>query len=113
FKEKRDINIHEEPVVSNVAYTARITHGLSISQSCSGILPKQENNGNHIENEPKDSTEAKPLPPSLSSTSKTSVQYFLVDRQDQDIIVLCKKYLAELIEFLKEGRSLGHIPPGP
>jgi hypothetical protein len=114
FKDKRDINIHEEPVVPSAAYHVCSTIPLSISGTCSVSVLARDNYGNLVEKETAASHAAeeaiaRPVPPPPVGSTE-SVRYFLPDRNTENLVDLGERYINELIAFLAAGRAAGHIP---
>jgi len=112
FKDKRDVNIHEEPVVPNAAYTVEATMHLSISGTCSVKVFARDADGNLVEkatpaSEAAEKAIASPPP---NPANKESVRYFLADRKNEDLVVLAEGYINELIAFLRAARAAGHVP---
>ena len=112
FKDKRDINIHEEPVVPNVAYSVAASVHLFVSGTCSVKVMAHDSDGNLVEkttpaSEAAEKAIASPTPEPISNES---VRYFLSDRKDDNLVVLGEKYINELIAFLKAGRTAGFVP---
>ena len=112
FKDKRDVNIHQEPVVPNAAYSFEATIHLSISVTCSVKVFARDANGNLVE---KPTPASDPAERAIASSppkpeNKESVRYFLGDRKNDDLIALAEGYVNELIDFLCAARSAGHIP---
>ena len=113
FKDKRDVNIHEEPVVPNAAYKVELTIPLVISGSTSVKVMARDANGIFVEKSTPASDVAEnsiSTPPSIRNT-KDSVRYFLADRINDDLVFLAENYLNELFAFLRAARVAGHLPP--
>ena len=114
FKNKRDINIHESPLIPNAAYSVKATVHLAISGGCSVKVMARDANGNFMETPTPMSDEAElaivtPTPTS-SPQSKESVRYFLQDRRNDDLVDLAENYINELTAFLCAARAAGHVP---
>lgn len=106
FKDKRDINIHQEPIKPLARHQVTITSTAYITDSVHVILKDKDGNIKqelHSESENKDS--AKPDLP-MGHT----VAYFFVDWSgDEDVFQLCDKYLEQLVRAVDEGVQNGHI----
>jgi hypothetical protein len=112
FKDKRDVNIHEEPVVPNAAYSVEASMHLSLSGTCSVKVFARGAAGNLVEKPTpaSDAAEKAIASPPPKSESKESVRYFLADRKNDDLIVLAEGYINELIAFLGAARTAEHLP---
>jgi hypothetical protein len=112
FKDKRDMNIHEEPVVPNAAFSAEVSMHLSVSGTCSVKVFSRDAEGNLVEKPTpaSDAAEQAIASPPPKPQSTESVRYYLADRKADDLVDLAENYIDELIAFLKVGRAAGHIP---
>lgn len=104
FKNKRDINIHIEPVKTIRNILVSITEHVHISDSI------------NIEVQRKDGLEKidlkgpTPQPVVKHDDSTVSFKYIFSDWGGvEDVIELCGKYIKELEKFIKNGQSKGFI----
>lgn len=113
FRDKRDVNIHEKPVVPNAAYGVEAATNLALSNTASVAVMARDANGNPDEKStPASEAAAKALAsPAPKPETNESVRYFFLDRQNDDVVVLAENYLNELIAFLNAARAAGHLPP--
>lgn len=115
FRDKRNLNIHEEPVVPNAAYHVEATLALSVGGSADVRVLFKDQDGNLVEkttpaSEAAEKAIAQPSPAPVGGT-KESVRYFLGDRPADDLVDLGQKYLNELLAFLNTARNRGFVPP--
>jgi hypothetical protein len=114
FRDKRDINIHEEPVLPNAAYHVEATMHLTISGTFSVKVLTRDSDGNLVEQSTAASDAAERAiaapAPRPTSENKVSVRYFLADRKNDDLIDLAETYMNELIAFLHAARAAGYVP---
>jgi hypothetical protein len=105
FKDKRDINIHTEPVspVKNTHLTLKDTLGISdwvlvIHRDKNGNIIQQHSNEFHSKSE------------STKGQVTRQVEYKFSDwKGDESVLALCQKYLQELERFIENGVSEGFI----
>jgi len=112
FKDKRNVNIHEEPVVPNAARKVEATINLTVSGTVSVKVMARNADGNLVEKPTPASKVAEEAiaasPPKQETTE--SVRYFFPDRRNDDLVDLAEDYLNELYAFLKAARAAGHLP---
>ena len=100
FKDKRDINIHIEPVRIRKDVSILIRETLKISESIRII--KKDTNGNII-----GESRSKPESPKIKEEIAPETTYkFKFDDWPgtEDIFTLCQKYLVELKNIVSDGR---------
>ena len=102
FKDKRDINIHYEPVhpIQNISVTLTAKIGLKVSAS---VIVKDA--GGNIKYQ---SSSEPPIPEKKSQQkqepAQVTVRYVFSDWSGtEDIISLCQKYIDELDNFVNDG----------
>lgn len=107
FIDKRNVNIHEEPVPLKAQHNISINETIHISDSIHiKMIDKQ---GKVIsEYHSPDSAKKKPEQDSSSVSSKT-VYKFDDWMGSEDVLLLSEKYILELDSFLSEGISKGFI----
>ena len=102
FKDKRDINIHIEPI-KPVQHT-KITAKATIYMSASVHIVHRDKNGNVLYESPPEVTKPrpkKPEPPTIVTT-----EYRFADwTGSEDLITLSKMYLDELQRVVEDGRN--------
>ena len=103
FKEKRDANIHAEPVKVQPHYNMQMTNVVYISDS----LTLQMANVLGIVSDSDSDLESDPI---QVSPSMASIQYTFVDWQGtEDVFSLCQMYLDELERFVADGQTKGML----
>lgn len=104
FKDKRDINVHTEPIRPLAHYNLRITETLHLSESLS--ITVRDKDGNIKQQYTSD--EPKPRKP--EAQSNLEIQYKFDDWPgSEDILTLCKMYIQELEDIVKDGIQKGFI----
>lgn len=102
FKDKRDINIHVEPIKPTKHIGVAVNATVSISSSVH--IVHKDKNGNVLYESPPEVT--KPKPPKPSSSTVVTTQYRFADWTGiEDLITLSRMYLDELQQLLKDGIS--------
>lgn len=105
FKDKRDINIHKEPL--RVRKDVHIVLRETISVSESIIIVKSDEHG-HIIGESKSETE--PQNRKKEIPSKVTYRYRFDDwTGNEDILTLCQRYLAGLKTIVADGQKKGFL----
>lgn len=95
FKDKRDINIHQNPILPDRQTNIEVTLHLSTSVSFTVI----DENGSIVSQSPEETKQTVP-----ENTSKIYYSYTFGDwRGSEDILALSKKYLVALENIVNEG----------
>lgn len=106
FKDKRDISIHIEPVEPVAQYRQTFATTLYLSPSLSVIV--RDKDGNIKEQYSSDEPEPKPKQPPTPAV--TEIRYRFADWSgNEDVLTLCKKYIQELENIIKDGIRRGFI----
>ncbi len=101
FKDKRDINIHIEPISVRKDTDIRLFETIHVSESISIVL--RDPNGNVKEQY---SSESKPLKTIESEPSIIEEKYRFDDWVgSEDVFILCQEYLNELEAIVADGKS--------
>jgi len=106
FKDKRDINIHTQPVrpIRNTSVT--INAKLGISTSVVAIL--RDANGNIKQQSTSETSNHKPLP--QPPPSNATVRYTFSDwAGSEDVMNVCQQYIVSLEGFVKDGIDRGFL----
>lgn len=106
FKEKRDLNIHVEPVKPSTKVEVQITETILVSTSVT--LTLRDSEGNVVKdvssNQPQTAEHPKSEPISVT------YRYSFPDWSGQeDVIGLCDKYLSALKSIAKDGIAKGFL----
>lgn len=105
FKDKRDINIHAEPVRATRQISVSITEHIEISDSIRIEIHNKDGTVEVREHE-----EEPPQANPQEGTAETEIRYVFRDwRGSEDVIHLARQYLAALENFVKVGLSNGII----
>ncbi|GAB6137698.1 hypothetical protein [Halanaerobaculum tunisiense] len=105
FKDKRDVNIHEEPVNPNRNISIEESVSLSMSESIKIALYEE---GEEVE-EKEYEYENKPTNEENPETTVESHYSFEDWEGSESVIELCKKYIIELQKIVDEGINQGFI----
>lgn len=106
FKDKRNINIHRQPISPSAKIKIGIHETLGISDSISVVVRDKDGNIKDEYHSKPSQTPTKTKPPETTMT----VMYFFSDwTGDEDVITLCKKYLDKLEKLVNDGIRQGHI----
>lgn len=106
FKDKRDIDIHTEPIRPNARFTATLTESIHISDSVS--ITVKDRNGNIKQQYSPDGPETKLSKPVTAVVTKVSYR-FNDWVGSEDVLALCQKYIQQLENVIKDGISKGFI----
>lgn len=107
LKDKRDIEIHREPVKPQVHYKAQITGNLVLSGSLSSIVVRDKNGNIKGQYFPE---KRQPKLKKPKATAIVEVHYKFADWPgSEDVLTLCGMYLRELENVLREGIRKGFI----
>lgn len=102
LKDKRDINIHTEPIKTQTEHLIESTATIYVS----GSATVTDKNGNIISHR----NFGQKAPPTNPDKTKVSIIYKFNDWPgDEDIITLCDTYIKEIEKFIDEGKKLNLI----
>lgn len=106
FRDRRDINIHIEPVQPEVALQINVAESVVVSDSVSVAIPSGDRN-----TESEHSSSSPPPKPRASAGSVSlGPKYTLEDWEgNEDIPTLCEMYIEELANMIQDGLSKGYI----
>jgi hypothetical protein len=106
FKDKRDVNIHQQPVTVNTRTTATMTGVARISSSLKVTV--SDSNGKKIAEHNSTSGQAQPIfipPPEIHH------KYVFPDwTGPEDVITLCQNYITDLQFVINDGQGKGLLP---
>jgi len=106
FKDKRDINIHDEPIDPRADIAVTITEQLHLSESI--VVVVRDKDGKIKSQFSSEEPKPKPKRPKSSVESKTTFR-FNDWTGNEDVITLCERYIQELEKAVKDGMSKGYI----
>jgi hypothetical protein len=101
FKDKRDLNIHAEPVAMDLTIDVFMSDTISINDSMSLVL--REEDGMVEQSEQKVRRPEAPI----EKVPEILYRHVFSDIPDQDVLDLSRKYLDELDQFVKAGIGRG------
>jgi len=106
FKDKRNINIHIEPIKPLAHYNLTLTNTIDLSASLS--ITVRDKDGNIKEQYSSD--EPKPKPKKPETPGVLEIKYKFNDWVgSEDILTLCQMYTQELEGIIKDGIHRGFI----
>ena len=108
FKDRRDVNIHIEPVrpIQHTNVTTTVTIHLSVSAS----VTHRDADGNVLHQSPPETPQAKPREPDTPPVVTT--QYKFADWPgSEDVMDLCRTYLDELQQVVADGIARAFLTP--
>ncbi len=103
FKDKRDFNIHEEPVNLQRSVEVGVSGTLLISGSLTVVVRGPDGQIKETR-----TSEEQPPSPAPAPSAKTTTHYtYKFDdwSGSEDVIGLCQSYLGELTDFVQDGQS--------
>ncbi len=103
FKDKRDINIHVQPIVPAATINVAATDVIHFSEAI--LLQVFDNEGNLMSERGIGSGSPPPAASPLPSTSR--VYHFPDWTGQEDVLQLCHDYVTAMETVLKDGRSQG------
>jgi hypothetical protein len=106
FKDKRDINIHQQPISPSAKTKIGIHGTVSLSSSISVVVRDKDGNIKDEYHSKPSQTPTKIKPP---ETTKTVTYFFSNWTGDEDVITICKKYLDKLEKLVNDGIRQGYI----
>jgi hypothetical protein len=108
FKDKRDVNIHTEPVHPTKHLTITATAKIGIRVSASVIVKDANGNIKYQSQTGASQNDAKPQ--SSQETDSVAVRWVFSDwAGTEDIMTLCQKYIDELDSLVKDGIKQGFL----
>ncbi|MFC1972215.1 hypothetical protein ACFLVE_02265 [Chloroflexota bacterium] len=108
FRDKRDVNVHAEPVKSVQHISVSVSETIHISASVS--ITHRDAKGNILYQSPPQEPKHKRIAETLTPPAKTETQYRFSDwNGTEDIMTLCKMYLEELQHIVDDGINNGFI----
>jgi len=106
FKDKRDINVHVEPIQTNQNLDLKAFDPVYVSDAVDVAILRQD--GSVVERDVK--PESTPIKSSELGTATLVMRYDFSDWTGQeDVFSLCKNYLDEVKKFVEEGIQKGFI----
>lgn len=100
FRNKRDINVHSEPIEPQTHYNLTVTETIGLSESLS--ITVRDKHGN-IKSQ-YSSDEPKPKPKMPQTLGALEIKYRFSDwAGSEDVLMLCKIYIQELEYIIKDG----------
>jgi hypothetical protein len=103
FKEKRDINIHVEPIIPKAQH--KLEYTLSLSPSLLTTLSVKDADGNIIQQSFSDEPESK-----SKESAVQEIRYTVADwKGSEDVLTICHKYIQELEHVVSDGVRKGVI----
>ncbi|MEE9214963.1 MAG: hypothetical protein V3U54_09265 [Thermodesulfobacteriota bacterium] len=106
FKDKRDINIHERPIQANQHLDLRAFEPICISDAVDVAIRRPD--GSVVKRDVK--PESTPVISKDPIPATLVIGYKFSDWQGpEDVFSLCKQYLNEVKEFIKEGIQKGFL----
>ena len=108
LKDKRNINIHANPISPSANIGVSVTDTVHISASVSVTILRKDGS---IEEEKL--IEPSPPPPRLEETeSSVTYEYFFPDWSgDEDVITLCQSYINDVQVIISNGVASGFLTP--
>jgi len=105
FKDKRDVNVHTEPIQIRQHTSIELTEVIRVSESIH--IKKFDQTGKLIEEY---SSEPSPLPPAPDIPPKVRHKFTFPDWSgNEDVLQLCGLYLNELERVVIDGRNKGFL----
>jgi len=105
FKEKRDFNVHTQPIQVNQHISIQQDDVVSLSDSIT--IRKLDLSGQLIEEHSFESSEQPPTP---EITPKITYRFTFSDwKGTEDVLDLCQKYLDELQHVVVDGQNKGFL----
>jgi hypothetical protein len=105
FKDKRDINIHAQPIVPAATINVAASDVIQFSEGV--LLHVFDSEGNLISQRASGSGAPPPIPSPLPSTLR--VYHFPDWTGQEDVLQLCHDYVTALETVVNDGRSQGFI----
>ena len=107
FKDKRDINIHREPVLPAKNYTLTVTETILFSESVLITNTVKDEKTKEVSIAPNPKSEDKKGQPTPATIQ---IKYIFDDwRGNEDVLTLSQKYVQELENLVNDGMNKGFI----
>ena len=108
FKDKRDINIHVQPIHPTQHVNVSLSANLSLRTSVSVVV--KDASGNIKYQSPNDIYHHETKPSPEQKPAEVTVKYRFSDwAGSEDIMTLCQKYIDELENFIDDGMQKGFL----
>lgn len=109
FKDKRDVNIHAEPVHATMHVNVVMHETIGIHASAS-VVVKDANGNIKYQSPPETPPPSNPRPKTSQTSAPTTIRFKFSDWSGaEDIMTLCQMYIAELEGFVEDGITKGFI----
>lgn len=106
LKDKRDISVHERPVLPNRRFNITLSENIVFSDSVHVTVTRAD--GTVEEDPPPQPSLSVPMP--RSGEVESSVTFFFPDWPGpEDVMEICITYINAIEQIVKAGRALGHI----
>ena len=106
FRDKRDINIHTEPIHPLAEYKLTLTETIHLSASVSVTVTDKDGNIKQQDS----SDEPEPKSKGAAPPAVLEIRYKFDDwAGNEDILTLCQMYIQELEDVIKDGIHKGFI----
>lgn len=106
FKDKRDIDIHIEPIRPEAHLTATLTKTLHLSDSV--LVTVKDKEGNIKQQHSSDKPEPKPNKPETPAVLEVSYK-FDDWGGSEEVLTLCQRYIQQLEGVIKDGIAKGFV----
>ena len=106
LKEKRDISIHDRPVVPSKHISSHVHDVMHVSDQVSHIICRADGT---VEIPPPSLPPVPFVPPVIEDPPTTYSYSFSDWSGPEDVLALCEQYLADVRVVVAEGISIGHI----
>jgi hypothetical protein len=104
FKDKRDLNVHTEPLTASLAVTQHFADTVHVSDSLSWTLKDQ---AGHVIRAGQAPPAPKPAPPTDPPLPPEFRYYFADWPLKEDVVSLCTKYLDDIVAMIEDGEQKG------
>ncbi len=105
FKDKRDVNIHANPIKPSAKISVSVTDQIFISDSFSATIHRKDSTTETVVSQP-----SPPPPPPKEVKSSVEYEYFFQDWSgSEDAITLCEQYVNEVQAIVADGLATGFL----